>query len=230
MAGVRLFRDRLLSSRNFVIRLHFVARPSLKRFVLLPGVHVGQKATWVADRSEGGRIHHKDSHVLEKTADSELPGCEPPSNRFLAPPRVDRAQWMIAAFGAWHDCIGLRGVRKQIGEQFGRDKGHITGDDHERIITRGGQSSVEAAKRALTGDAVGDLPDIRGARAQSERSIPGADDQYVVGQARQLIELAFEDRSPVDHEGALIASTEPGRPAAGKNRRARHYRVILPPK
>ena len=49
-----------------------------------------------------------------------------------------------------------------------------------------------------------------------------ADDQDVGGHARQLRDLALENRSPVDDERALVPPAETGGPAAGENRSTIH--------
>ena len=177
----------------------------------------------IPERRELGAVDHPDAHIGQKIHHPELPAIEANGNRRLAGARVRRAQRMIAALGPRHDRVGFSGERQEMAQQARGDKGHVAGHEKQRVVARRGERGVEAAQGAAPGHAIPHQPEIGSRR---RRLLPNHE-HHIVGDLRQLLDLAVEDGAVRRPRAPLVAAAEAARPSAGEDCRACHRASIL---
>jgi hypothetical protein len=190
---------------------------------LVRRIHIGQHS-FAAKHRDVSSVDHVYPQVFEQFQHLQAPLVETSYDCPMAAASVDRAQWMISAFGPRHDSIHRVAQRDQAFEESGRDERHVAGNDDEAVISGGGQRGIETAQRTAVRDAVGDMMHSGDVFVR-----PRTDQQDIVGQLTELFELTLENSSPADTQRAFIAAAEAARLTAGENRGASHRSAILPP-
>ena len=159
------------------------------------------------------QVQHLQSALNETSDDCRMAGSP-----------VDCAQRMISAFGPRHDSIHRIAQRQKALEKSGRDERHVAGDHDDAVVSRGGESGVEAAQWTAVGDAIGNMP-----KSADIFEWTTADEQDIVGHMAELIELTLQNSSAADTQGTFVAAAEAARLTPGENRGACHIVAILPP-
>jgi hypothetical protein len=190
---------------------------------LVRRIHVGQHS-FAAKRRDVCSVDHVHPQVFEQFQHLQAPFDETSYDCRMAAASVDRAQWMISAFGPRHDSIHRVAQRDQAFEESGRDERHIAGNDDQAVIPGGGQRGIETAQRTAVRDAIGDIMKSLDVFVRTR-----TDQQDIVGQLTELIELTLENSSPADTQRAFVAAAETARLTAGENRGASHSSAILLP-
>jgi hypothetical protein len=190
---------------------------------LVRRIHIGQHS-FAAKHRDVCPVDHVHPQVFEQFQHLQAPLDETSYDCRMAAASVDRAQWMISAFGPRHDSIHRVAQRDQAFEESGRDEGHVTGNEDQTVVASGGQRRIETAQRTAVRDPIGDMMNSGGVFVRTRTN-----QQDIVGQLTELIELTLENSSPADTQRAFIAAAEAARLTAGENRGACHRLAILPP-
>ena len=190
---------------------------------LVRRIHVGQHS-FAAKRRHACPVDYVHPQVVEQFQHLQAPLDETSYDCRMAAASVDRAQWMISAFGPRHDSIHRVAQRDQAFEESGRDERHIAGNDDQAVISGRGQRGIETAQRTAVRDAIGDIMKSLDVFVRTR-----TDQQDIVGQLTELIELTLENSSPADTQRAFVAAAETARLTAGENRGASHSSAILLP-
>jgi hypothetical protein len=126
-----------------------------------------------------------------------------------------------------HHGVRVR-ARSQVGDEHRVNVRHVAGDDEHGVTLGFRERGVKPTQRSAARYEISDVAQLRepvaiaGARAAHHQNI-GRD-------PRQLGDLTFQDRLPVDDERTLVLAAEAARSTAGENSCTVHASgSILPP-
>lgn len=193
-----------------------MTEPRLDVLELVRRIHIGQQAFATIHCDVLGS-HHAHVQVFEELQHFQSAFRQPPDDRRVAGSSVDRAQWMISAFGPRHDNINGIAARKQAGQEVGRDKRHVTSDQNDTVVARGRERRVQTTEGTAVRHKISDTP-----KSPEIVGWTAADHHDIVRELTELIKLPIENPAPANRQRTFIAAAEAPCLSAGENRGACH--------
>jgi len=187
------------------------------------GVHIGEQEIGLSESREFGTVDAANAQLVEQVSHAQLPLPEPAPHRSATRLRVNRTQGMIAAFGPWHDSVGIRHLAGQVPQQRSGEEGHIAGEQQHVVVTRSLERGFEAAERSAAVRPVAESN--RAWRDGRVVSVP--DEQDTGGNGAQGFELPLEDGPAPEAQLTLVTPAEPLCLSTSEDCRARHLAAIL---